>query len=73
MLSGIVPAMIYYGLDILSPQIFLFAACLICAIVSLGTGSSWSTVATIGIAMLGIGSALGIHEGLIGGAINTFV
>ena len=69
MLSGIVPAMIYYGLDILSPQIFLFAACLICAIVSLGTGSSWSTVATIGIAMLGIGSALGIHEGLIGGAI----
>lgn len=69
MLSGIVPAMIYYGLDILSPEIFLFAACLICAIVSLGTGSSWSTVATIGIAMLGIGSALGIHEGLIGGAI----
>ena len=69
MLSGIVPAMIYYGLDILSPQIFLFAACLICTIVSLGTGSSWSTVATIGIAMLGIGSALGIHEGLIGGAI----
>ena len=69
MLSGIVPAMIYYGLDILSPEIFLFAACLICAIVSLATGSSWSTVATIGIAMLGIGSALGIHEGLIGGAI----
>ena len=69
MLGGIVPAMIYYGLDILSPEIFLFAACLICAIVSLGTGSSWSTVATIGIAMIGIGSALGIHEGLIGGAI----
>lgn len=69
MLSGIVPAMIYYGLDILSPSIFLFASCIVCAIVSLATGSSWSTVATIGIAMLGIGTALGIHEGLIGGAI----
>ncbi len=69
MLSGIVPAMIYYGLDILSPSIFLFACCVICAIVSLSTGSSWSTIATIGIAMLGIGTALGISEGLIGGAI----
>ncbi|MBG16489.1 MAG: Na+/H+ antiporter NhaC [Crocinitomicaceae bacterium] len=69
MLSGIVPAMIYYGLDILSPSIFLFACCIICAIVSLSTGSSWSTIATIGIAMLGIGTALGISEGLIGGAI----
>ena len=69
MLSGIVPAMIYYGLDILSPSIFLFACCLVCAIVSLATGSSWSTIATIGIAMLGIGTALGISEGLIGGAI----
>ncbi len=69
MLSGVVPAMIYYGLDILSPSIFLFASCIVCAIVSLATGSSWSTVATIGIAMLGIGTALGIHEGLIGGAI----
>ena len=69
MLSGIVPAMIYYGLEILSPSIFLFACCIICAIVSLSTGSSWSTIATIGIAMLGIGTALGISEGLIGGAI----
>ena len=69
MLSGIVPAMIYYGLDILSPSIFLFACCIVCAIVSLATGSSWSTIATIGIAMLGIGTALGIPEGLIGGAI----
>jgi NhaC family Na+:H+ antiporter len=69
MLSGIVPAMIYYGLDILSPSIFLFACCIVCAIVSLATGSSWSTIATIGIAMLGIGTALGISEGLIGGAI----
>jgi Na+:H+ antiporter, NhaC family len=69
MLSGIVPAMIYYGLEILSPSIFLFACCIVCAIVSLATGSSWSTIATIGIAMLGIGTALGISEGLIGGAI----
>ena len=69
MISGIVPTMIYYGMDILSPSIFLVATCIICAIVSLATGSSWSTIATIGIAMLGIGSALNISEGLIGGAI----
>lgn len=69
MLSGIVPTMIYYGMDLLSPSIFLVATCIICAIVSLATGSSWSTIATIGIAMLGIGTALGISEGLIGGAI----
>ena len=69
MMSGIVPSMIYYGLKILNPTIFLFAACIICSIVSLATGSSWSTIATIGIAVCGIGSALGIPQGLIGGAI----
>ena len=69
LLSGIVPAMIYYGLQILNPKIFLVATCVICAIVSLASGSSWSTIATIGIALLGIGKALGISEGLIGGAI----
>ncbi len=69
LLSGIVPAMIYYGLQILNPKIFLVATCIICAIVSLASGSSWSTIATIGIALLGIGKALGISEGLIGGAI----
>ena len=69
LLSGIVPAMIYYGLYVLNPTIFLFAACLVCAIVSVATGSSWSTVATIGVALLGIGKTLGISEGLIGGAI----
>ena len=69
MMSGIVPSMIYYGLDLLNPSIFLVAACIICSIVSLATGSSWSTIATIGIAMLGIGNALGIHQGLTGGAI----
>ncbi|MEM6767801.1 MAG: Na+/H+ antiporter NhaC [Bacteroidota bacterium] len=69
LISGIVPAMIYYGLKILNAQIFLFAACIVCAIVSLATGSSWSTVATVGIALLGIGKALGWSEGLIAGAI----
>ena len=69
LLSGIVPAMIYYGLQILNPTIFLFAACVVCAVVSLATGSSWSTVATVGIALLGIGKALGLSEGIIGGAI----
>jgi Na+:H+ antiporter, NhaC family len=69
MLSGIVPAMIYYGLKILNPTIFLFAACVVCSIVSLATGSSWSTIATVGIALLGIGKALDIHEGVIAGAI----
>jgi len=69
LISGIVPAMIYYGLKVLNPTIFLFAACVICAIVSMATGSSWSTIATVGIALLGIGKALGINEGWIGGAI----
>lgn len=69
LLSGIVPAMIYYGLKILNPTIFLFAACIACAIISVATGSSWTTVATIGIALLGIGKALGLHEGVIAGAI----
>ncbi|MCB0381025.1 MAG: Na+/H+ antiporter NhaC [Flavobacteriales bacterium] len=69
LLSGVVPAMIYYGLDILNPKIFLFATCIICSIVSIATGSSWSTVATVGIALLGIGKALGIGEPIIAGAI----
>ena len=69
LLSGIVPAMIYYGLDILNPTIFLFAACVICSIVSLATGSSWTTAATVGIALVGIGSALGINEGMVAGAV----
>ena len=69
MLSGIVPAMIYYGLQILNPTIFLVASCVVCAVVSIATGSSWSTIATVGIALLGIGQALGISEGLIAGSI----
>lgn len=69
LISGIVPSMIYYGLQILQPSIFLFAACVVCSIVSVVTGSSWSTAATIGIALVGIGRALGIHDGLVVGAI----
>jgi len=69
MLSGIVPAMIYYGIQLLNPKIFLIASCLICIIVSVATGSSWTTSATIGIALIGIGKALGISEGLIAGSI----
>lgn len=69
LISGVVPAMIYYGLEILNPTIFLFAACVVSAVVSLATGSSWSTSATIGIALMGIGQALGIHEGVIAGAV----
>jgi len=68
-LSGIVPALIYYGIQILNAKIFLFAACIICIIVSMATGSSWTTSATIGIALIGIGKALNIPEGLIAGAI----
>lgn len=69
MMSGVVPAMIYYGLDILNPQIFLFATAIVSAVVSVATGSSWSTVATVGIALLGIGTALGVSEALAAGAI----
>lgn len=69
MLSGVVPAMIYYGLQILNPTIFLFAACIICSIVSVATGSSWTTAATVGIALIGIGTTLGIHVGWVAGAI----
>ena len=67
--SGIVPTMIYYGLQILSPQIFLVAAALMTAIVALFVGSSWSTAGTIGVALVGIGAGLGIPPGLVGGAI----
>ncbi|MCK5700435.1 MAG: sodium:proton antiporter, partial [Cyclobacteriaceae bacterium] len=57
MISGIVPAMIYYGLKILNPTILLFAACVVSALVSLATGSSWTTIATVGLALIGIGKA----------------
>ncbi len=69
LLSGVVPALIYYGLEILHPSIFLFAAVVIAGLVSLATGSSWSTIATIGVALLGIGAAMGISRPIIAGAI----
>lgn len=68
-LSGIVPTMIYYGIQILTPVIFLPLVCLVCSIVSLAVGSSWSTMGTVGIAVLGIGRALGFPDPLVAGAI----
>jgi NhaC family Na+:H+ antiporter len=67
--GGIVPAMIYYGLKVLSPGIFLIATLIICSIVSLGTGSSWSTAGTVGIALIGVGKGLGIPIPMVAGAI----
>ncbi|MBQ5914779.1 MAG: Na+/H+ antiporter NhaC [Alistipes sp.] len=69
MASGIIPSLIYYGLKILHPSIFLPASCIICSIISLLTGSSWTTIATIGVALMGIGRALGFDDGWIAGAI----
>lgn len=69
MMSGIVPTMIYFGLKILNPTIFLVVACLVCAIVAVATGSSWTTVATVGVALLAIGTSLGLSEGVVAGAI----
>lgn len=69
LISGVVPALIYYGLSFLNPLIFLFAAVVISAVVSLATGSSWSTIATIGVALIGIGNAMGFNEALVAGAI----
>ena len=69
MASGIIPTLIYYGLKILHPSIFLPASCIICALISLLTGSSWTTIATIGVALMGIGRALGFEDGWIAGAI----
>ncbi|MBB3190273.1 Na+/H+ antiporter NhaC [Halomonas cerina] len=68
-LSGTVPLLIYYGLAILSPGIFLFATCLICAVISLATGTSWGTVGTVGLALIGIGEGLGIPLYLTAGAV----
>ena len=67
--SGVVPTLIYYGIQVIHPDFFLLCSCIICAIVSVMTGSSWTTIATIGIALMGIGKAQGFHEGWIAGAI----
>ena len=68
-LAGVVPTMIYYGLSILTPSIFYAAACLICAVVALATGSSWTTAGTIGIALIGIATTQDLHLGMAAGAI----
>lgn len=69
MISGVVPTLIYYGIELLSPQFFLVTACILCSLVSLLSGSSWTTVATIGVALLGVGEALGIDKAWTAGAI----
>ncbi len=69
LVSGIIPSMIYYGLQILSPAIFLPATLIICAVISIATGSSWTTSATVGIALIGIGGALGFPVGMVAGAV----
>ncbi len=69
MISGVVPTLIYYGIQLLSPTFFLASSCVICALVSVMTGSSWTTIATIGIALMGIGDAQGFEPGWIAGAI----
>ncbi|OEK08301.1 Na+/H+ antiporter NhaC [Flavivirga aquatica] len=69
LISGIIPTMIYYGLQILNPTIFLAACVIICSIISIATGSSWTTSATVGIALVGIGETLGISVGMTAGAV----
>ncbi|MBO4571305.1 MAG: sodium:proton antiporter [Bacteroidales bacterium] len=69
MASGVVPAFIYYGLKIINPKVFLLTACLLCAIVSVITGSSWTTIATVGVALIGIGRAEGFSDAMTAGAI----
>ncbi len=69
MLSGIVPTMLYYGIALISPGVFPVVACLVCSVVSLAIGSSWSTMGTVGVALVGIGTALGFNPGLVAGAI----
>lgn len=68
-MSGTVPAMIYYGLNILSPSIFYFTACVICAIASLSIGSSWTVAGTLGVALMGIATGLGLSPSVTAGAI----
>jgi len=69
LLSGIIPTMIYYGLQILNPTIFLAATVVICSVISIATGSSWTTSATVGIALIGIAEALGVSVAMTAGAV----
>ena len=67
--SGIIPTMIYYGLEVISARWLLLTSCVICALVSLCIGSSWTTIATIGVGLMGIGRTLGLEDGWVAGAI----
>ena len=69
LISGIIPSMIFYGIKILNPTIFLAASVVICALISIATGSSWTTSATVGIALIGVGNAMGVPVGMTAGAI----
>ncbi|HLT54100.1 MAG TPA: Na+/H+ antiporter NhaC family protein, partial [Flavobacteriaceae bacterium] len=69
LVSGVIPAMVYYGLQVLNPAIFLPASVIIASLISIATGSSWTTSATVGIALVGIGTALQLHPGMIAGAV----
>lgn len=69
LLSGIIPTMIFYGIQLLNPSIFLLVSVLVCALISVATGSSWTTSATVGIALVGVGNAMGIPMGMTAGAI----
>ncbi|HOZ49515.1 MAG TPA: Na+/H+ antiporter NhaC [Candidatus Hydrogenedentes bacterium] len=68
-MSGVVPAMIYHGIRLISPGVFLLVACVICSVVSLAIGSSWSTMGTVGVALIGMGKVLGFPDGLVAGAV----
>ena len=69
MAGGIIPSMMYFGIKVISPAIFLFTACLLCSIVSLATGSSWSTAGSMGVALVGVGTALGYPAAMTAGAV----
>ncbi len=69
MAAGTIPSMMYYGIKIISPKIFLFTACILCSIVSLATGSSWSTAGSMGVALIGVGTALGFSPAMTAGAV----
>ena len=69
MAGGVVPSMMYYGIKVIAPSIFLFTACLLCSIVSLATGSSWSTAGSMGVALIGVGTALGFPAYMTAGAV----
>ncbi len=67
--AGVVPALIVWGLDLISPGVFLLTACLVCCVVSLASGSSWTTAGTVGVALMGVGTTMGISPGMVAGAI----